>query len=470
MKIFNNKIFTGAFILLASCFIGLLTACSEDENENMLSPLGTPKVSNNDATARTLTFSWEKVDNVSQYFYELRDPEDKVVAADVTMNNRVVFTKLQPNTTYTLNVWAYAAIGSSTNEDSHVATLTATTLPVVALSAPGNVSYEVRGTSVTITWDAVEYASSYTYSYIKDGEEIEGSVSENSLTLKYLSRGDYRLTLMAVPAEDDEDHDASLEVSVTFSITEKTELWSRKGTFTTYVRGDSWDATLVAYDDGSYTIKAWYGVEGYDLEFGVNEDFSIEVLNYEESLNAGYYFVATGRAGAEASRELCTYYGEDPYSEFSGDITAGSLTFYDYGYENYSQFDWEPVTIDDLVGEWNEHSYGPYEYPWSGENGFDYDTNVVTITKVDDQTISISNFFYSEDTFTATVDMTNRTITIPAGQSILTYYTFAQEADENGAVVAIFREDANEISLSGWGLWYGGYSYVEGAVTTLTKQ
>jgi len=465
IKSLHKTCHAATLLLLAFLATAFLTACSDDDNP-ILKSLDTPNVTNTDVTVSSLVFLWDEVENVSQYLYELSNPDGQVIAGDVAVKHRVRFTGLQPNTTYTLNVWAYAPVGSTTHKASLVATITATTTAVVALDAPANITAETNNATATVTWDAVEYATSYVYSYTQDGETITGTTTDPSLTLKNLPEGDYRLSVYAAPDEKDEAHSVSMTSTVNFTITiVKESLWSAKGTFSDGT--GSWEASITAYSDGSYGIDAWYGVKGYDLLFTVNDKGELEILNAYK-INYDYYYVYTG--STPDHREI---YTKDGFSEFTSDATGGELWFYDYASDNYSIFSWtgggSSISIDDLVGEWNEHSAGPYEYPWYGD-AFDWDGNTVTITKIDDKTIGIANFFYSEDTLTATVDLKSRTITFTPGQTLLSYYTFATESDINNPVTATINDDATVISMSGWSCWYNGSPYVNDAVTTLTKK
>lgn len=467
MKIVNNKIcHAGVYLLLACLTAGFLTACSEDEV--VLSALGTPNVTNDKVTVNSLTFMWTPVENVSEYIYELRDPEGELVAGNVTQKTTVVFTGLKPSTTYTLNVWAYPTVYSTTNTASHVATLTATTADVIELGTPQNLIANVQGTRVTITWDAVENAGGYVYSYKQNGEEIEGTVTENTLALSELPVGDYQLSIYAIPEEGEEAYSRSLASTVSFTTVNKNLLWSRKGSFYSSLLDESWDATLLAYDDGSYVISGWFGVDGYDLEFTV-EDGELRIQNYYDTDEWGYQYVYTGRTDYSYrglyTVDNCSSFAPNP----AGAMVGGDLWFYD-SYSTSCSFDWF-LTVDDLVGTWNEHTCCT-EYMWY-EDYLDWDGMEVEITKVDEQTIKISNFFYSEVPLTATVDFANKTITIPNGQTWAYYgdtYNFAPENDENGNVVATLNGDGTGINVSGWGLWYNGYTWVEGAVTTLTKK
>lgn len=465
MKSLHTTCHAATVLLLAFLTTAFLTACSDDDNP-ILKVLDTPDVVNTDVTVSSLVFQWDEVENVSQYVYELSNPDGQVIAGDVTVKHRVRFTGLQPNTTYTLNVWAYAAVGSTTHKASLVATISATTAAIVPLDAPANVTAETSNSTATITWDAVEYAAGYVYSYIQEGETFTDTTTEPSLTIKNMPEGDYHFSVYAIPGKDDEAHSVSMTSTVNFTITiVKEELWTANGTFSNST--GSWNATITAYSDGSYAINAWYGVEGYDLLFTVDSQGGMEILN-SYNVYYGYYFVYTG--STPDHREI---YPSDGYSGFTADATGGELWFYDYDDDDYSVFTWirsgGTVSIDDLVGEWNEHSAGPYEYPWYGD-AFDWDGNTVIITKIDDNTIEIANFFYSDDVLTATVDLNSLTITIPAGQEFMTYYTFAAESGIDSPVKATINEDATIISMSGWSCWYNGYPYVNDAVTTLTRK
>lgn len=468
MKHLYHICHAGKAFLLAFLATGILTACSDDDT--ILSALSTPNITNSNATVSTLTFEWDKVENVSQYVYEFRDPNGTLVSGDVTMKNRIVFTGLKASTTYTLDVWAYAEYGSTTHKASQVASLTGTTADIITLQmSEPTVTVDNNTATATITWPAVEHAASYKYSYILDDEEQSGSTTDPSLVLEHLSTGTYNVAISAIPDKNDEAYAASPAVNATFTIEfVKAEQWRKEGC---YYAADNrnWPATIVSYNDGTYVIEGWFGVQGYNLEFSVNADGSINLLN----AYSGSTYVNTGLSGDEKWAELYVEsYNGYSYSSFTGDKSQGDLWFYNYLTDGYDEFIWNSsgtVSIDDLVGEWNEHSYGSCEYLWY-DDAFDWNTNTVNITKVDDNTIKIANFFYSDDVLTATVDMDAKTISIAPGQTFLTYYTFATENDSNTPVIGYINDDATSISMSGWSLWWSGYTYVEDAVTTLTKQ
>ena len=74
------------------------------------------------------------------------------------------------------------------------------------------------------------------------------------------------------------------------------------------------------------------------------------------------------------------------------------------------------------------------------------------------------------DSLQATLDSTARTLTFAPGQTFATYYTFASLDDVDTPVVATVSEDGRTITLSSWGAWYAGYTYVDGISTVLTRQ
>lgn len=462
MNLFSNIRRAGKYFLPTLLAFGLLTACSDDEV--IQTPLDTPNVTNSELTVSSLTFTWDAVPNVSSYSCELSDPNGIQVAGLVTTSTTARFTGLLPNTTYTLNVYAYAAIGSS-NTTSRVATLTATTASVIPLRMT-TPTVSVNGTNATITWDEVEYAVSYTYSYLKDGETVNGSVTEPSLTLRDLPLGTYRVAIAAVPDEEDEAHSASPEINVEVNITSvRNEVWRRKGTYYSYYYDDSWDATLVYYSDNTYAILAFYDAEGYNLEFSLDSSEGVQVQNYKYEDEYYKYVTAMNYSGEDY--DIGIYEG-DSYVDWSRNTI---YLFTDWGYDDYDTFTWT-MSIDDLVGDYTEETSAS-DYVYDNGVPYQYSGNTVTISKVDDSTITLSNFYWSEQSLTGTVDFDAHTITFAAGQTICDWGLFAGITDKSVPVVATFDANAT-ITIKDWTVWgeYSGewYTYVENAVSTLTKQ
>ena len=85
-------------------------------------------------------------------------------------------------------------------------------------------------------------------------------------------------------------------------------------------------------------------------------------------------------------------------------------------------------------------------------------------------TIDIFNFYGWQDTFSATVDEENQTITIDIKDGWGSYYTFADAQSESTAVVGTIDENG-VITIKNWGAWYYGVSYIYGgAVSVLRKK
>ena len=120
---------------------------------------------------------------------------------------------------------------------------------------------------VTLTWDAVTYAGSYTVTVTgPDGAPTESSVTEPSfvLTPSSMSPGAYTITVQAIPAETDLSREPS-EVSepVTFTVKETLK--------PVYVE-TTWGA------DYFTRLEAFLGAE--EAATGVAEDFVFENLGY----------------------------------------------------------------------------------------------------------------------------------------------------------------------------------------------
>ena len=120
---------------------------------------------------------------------------------------------------------------------------------------------------VTLTWDVVTYAGSYTVTVTgPDGVPTESSVTEPSfvLTPSAMTPGDYTITVQAIPAETDLSREPS-EVSepVTFTVKETLK--------PVYVE-TTWGA------DYFTRLEAFLGAE--EAASGVAEDFVFENLGY----------------------------------------------------------------------------------------------------------------------------------------------------------------------------------------------
>ena len=173
-----------------------------------------------------------------------------------------------------------------------------------------------------------------------DGKTVEGETETNSVTLTDLPIGEY--TIQIVATSTDEAYSDSAPIQLTFQRT-KAESWRRSGTYTSAGTGVSYPATLVAYDDGSYTIESPFGEEGYSISFTVDADSKEISITGVTPDQYGYYPIYV------SSQNYVTLYTSGGYSEFNGDEYEGEVWFGAYTYDNdgnqiggwgYDDFTW----------------------------------------------------------------------------------------------------------------------------------
>lgn len=330
-----KKIYQILFFCLLVASMGL-TSCSSDDVEK--TPLDAPTLAVGDTKVSSLAFNWQAVSGATQYAYELYDASGNVVLGNVTSATSMIATGLEPSSTYTLKVWAYADVKAD-KTTSPIATLTATTNAMVPLANPVPEAKAGNG-GVTISWPEVEHATSYRYSYVNaDGENVQGETETNSVTITGLPLGEYTITITAT--SDDEAYSDSEPIKLTFQRT-KEEIWSKSGTYTSAGLGLSFAAKIVAYDDGSYSIEAPFGESGYSIDFTV-PDGSKAIAPIATPDDYGYYSIYA------SSQYYVSIYTAGEYSEFTGDEKEGEVWFYSYTYDNdgnqvgdggYDDFTW----------------------------------------------------------------------------------------------------------------------------------
>lgn len=304
----------GIFLLAAAC-MGAFSSCSDDD-DTLNGKLDKTNAEVLSQSVSSLSFTWKAIKNASQYAYELSDPDKNLVESGVTTDLAASFTKLKPNTTYQLKVWAYGAYGSG-YETSEPIYLTATTPAVVQLGMP-EVKVVTSGATTTASWKSVEHAKKYEYYVkLKDSDKVleSGTVTDTEVAL-YGLVGEYELgvkSLSTSEAYSDSEYD-----KVEFKV-EKREVWRTVGTFNDGA-GNTWKATIVAYSNDSYTILKWYGNEGYDLEFSVTSGGNVAVTNAYKD-DGSWYYVRT-----DATHHLTVHHTY--HSSFSGNSASGKIMIY----------------------------------------------------------------------------------------------------------------------------------------------
>lgn len=447
----------GIFLLSALC---VLSSCKDDDT--VLTPLPAPEAGLYQATVSSLTFYWDKVANATQYAYELFSPEGDKVTGGVTEGTVAVLTGLKDNTDYKFTVWAYGPFEGDYSK-SPVAEISGRTPAIVQLATP-KLTVLVNGGAVA-TWDEVPNATHYVLTIsINGGKESSWDITGTEMMIGNLSTGTYTVTLKAV--SDDEAFSDSELATATFEI-EKKEAWRVDGTFDDGA-GNKWPVTMIVWNNGTYTLKDWYNVEGYDLEFSVNDDTSINILNYYEPYLPNIWV----EAGFEEDNGWIQLYTADGYSSFAGSKSeGGSVWFYSYKTDGYPEFTWTGdggSLIDDLVGTYSQNSTGSQIF--DGSNWVDFtSTNDVVIEKIDNNTVSVTGLMYEDSSLKATFDPKALTLTFEP-QTWLDWYVFCVYDSPTTPVVATISPAG--ITMSDWTAYYtdNSYSYVYGANTTLTKK
>ena len=467
-----KKIRIFAMLLSLACATGFV-AC--DDDEDVKQALQTPSVSDTFSDYQSLDFKWDAVDNTIQYGYKLYSSDDMVVEAGVTKGTEIRFTGLQPASTYKLLVWAFAGLDTDYST-SPAAELTATTAALKTLSTPTNVAVANN----TATWDAVENADSYSYTITtaEGGIVNSGTVTTTSVRISGLEEGDYTFSVKAMtthggflPESD------TATVAFQFKASSPAYLWKATGTYYSYILNKSWDATLFAYSDGTYSIPAFYGVEGYDLNFSVDDDGKLTILSgtsdYED-----YFTVATG---VPSVGDIFIYVAENSFSGFEGSSAGGDLwmSYYDADWTNWYEsdtFNWTSSTpggnslkIDDLVGIYASYFQG-YDGLGDEENeNVDYEWYGAEISKVDDKTVAISNLYWPGYPVNGVVDFDNKTITI--SPQACGNYTLASVEGVDQSIVASINDDGSIFlpHVAYWYCWDPDWYYYTDLNITLTK-
>ncbi len=333
-----NKIL--AMLLSLACATGFVACDSDDE---VKAPLDSPTPTNTFANYESLSFTWESIDNCIQYGYQLLDPVGVKIDAGVVNKPGVTISYLQPDTEYTLNVWAFAGLDTDYSTPPAV-TLKARTDALIVIDSPVLKVVDNNG-RVTIEWEAVEMADSYDYT-IADSEGVtvqKGNQTDTSFLGSTLEEGDYTITVIAVPTAG--GYTSSKPASINFHVEGVAELWRAEGAYYSGTLKQDWDATLIAYSDGSYSIPAFYGVEGYDLNFTVGElwelNFTVGTHYQQDGWNE--WLLPTGLTDNPILYAYPFIGGTSAYSYFNAE--TGELGFGTYGFAMdgewaYDEFYW----------------------------------------------------------------------------------------------------------------------------------
>lgn len=454
MKFFKHLAIAAMALMLPG-----LTGCKESIAD--LIPLTKTEGAVDVATFCSLTMQWGKVQGARQYSYTLtKSGSDEILHRDVTHENRVTFTDLEYDTEYRLKVLAYSAMGSGYTTSEPIVII-ARTPDLTTMQTPTNVTVTSSINTVVVSWDEVQGASDYAYKVENSKGEIvkEGTTTSTSFQIPGMVTDTYALTL--ITEINVAGYRNSKPYIAKFNHTRvREQIWETEVTYSSSLLDKSWPVTVVAYDDQSYVIKNWYGVEGKNLEFKLdlnNADDMFKVnSNYTAGSEAGSYVIPTGLETPANVTLTCA----NNQSMMTGNAGKGNiqLKVSANGKSGVDSITWG-LTLEELLGNWTMTFIGEDPDP---DYGMVMDeTQKITITKgADENTIKLTMpMFYgsSNQTVTANVDLSTLTISIAPfveGGG----YTVAGSGTGTENIVGTIS--ANKIKITSLGLWYGGYQYM----------
>lgn len=459
-------------LLAIVALVGTMPSCNDDE---VLTALETTQGETEKVSYNSLSFEWEKVDGATQYGYELYDDSNKLVIRSVTDYNRVTIGDLKPGTEYTLKVWSYAAIGSD-HTTSPTFEIKATTTPLKAIGKP-TLSCDVKAGKYEVSWKKVSNATEYSYILTNaDGMIVKtGSVTSTSIRFSNLELGDYTVAVKALSSKGGYEPEGEFS-SLDFTV-EDTVVWKAEGTYWSEIFGQSWTATIVCYGDNNYSIQGWYGVEGYDLDFVVDnisdpEDTFALDGDYDYDNSTYCYIVPTGRTDVK-NVYVYQWWNE---SIFSGNKAAGSVkvcVYNDFKDDYvYDLFTWKVDSYgspaDDFVGTWTASVSGMTSITENWEfKSFSYN-ETIEITKVDDITIAMPAPYFKNVTMNVTIDSAAGTLTVEPLANLDDWYTLAGTESETSKVIGKINEDGSFV-FDSWTAWFDGFPMIENAMAKYSR-
>lgn len=462
MKI--NRLF---IIIAMAVLLPVLAAC--DQLADLL-PLdsGNPNVV--EATFNSLTLKWDKVDGATQYSYTLTESAtpDDIIVRDVTNATTVTFSDLKPSTEYTLTVLAYAPVGDKLHTTSAPMVIKARTADLIKIAAPQPVWTRDVNT-ILVNWPAVDGASNYSYTLSDAAGTVvaEGTTGVNYLEFPNMTTGVYTLELAALTTAAGYDVSDAVNLTIDF-VRQHLELWSENVSYSSALLGRKWSARLVAYDDNTYSLLGWYGVEGYNLDFTLNADKPSDMFqltgNYQSDGKGGYV-VPTGLSSMPS---VTVAPGNNQCAMQGGSGTGSLVLAVSNGTTKATDSATWVASLESFVGTWTvnykyEDFYGDtgsYNKPFDVTLGTGENTIVLPLPTYYDTPFGTAE---------ATVDLSKMTFTIQPKK--LGSYTFAGKASQTTPITGTIS--GNKIVFTDYQAWgkSGGtwYDYIDTYTFELTR-
>lgn len=448
--------------LLAAAMLAVTSwSCSDDD---ALTPLDKTSMTAGDITYNSLKFSWDKVRDARQYSYQLtRSGSDDILETGITKETSVSFTGLQHDTEYTLTVLAYAAMESA-NTTSEPIVLTARTADLTTLASPQS-TWTREINTLIITWDAVNGARDYAYSLTDaEGNSIgAGSTFSTSVEFSAMQTGTYTFTLTAQTEAEGFRDSSPATLSIDF-VREHEQIWHTTAYYSSSLLDTTWPVEIIAYDDNSYRLMSWYGTEGYDFAFSLDENNASDMFrpdaSYSYNSSTGAYSVPTGLASPAnvnvfASGNKCAFEGNAGSGSIVLSVSDGSKTGND-------RVTWG-ATLEDFVGTWTCDFAG---YDTSSSDYDEFYTGQVDIALgTEENTLLVPlptymGFYWGNGVATLKVDMSTMTFTTqPLSFNYAGYiYILAGTSSDSAPLTGKLTEKG--ITFDGIQIWCSGYTYL----------
>ena len=441
---------------------GALSSCGDDNDVKTQLQMGAGTLET--VSHDKLTFNWDKVEGAIQYGCELLTDNDEVVDAKVTNARTIQFTGLKASTDYTLKVYAYARpYGNTLTSEPLI--LTGRTDDIIVLATPQQLTYDININNLTFSWEAVANAQAYAYTLTKDGEDYEsGSVKETSVRFKNIETATYEFTVTATTTVD--GYANSAPVSIEYShVYEDPVLWSAKGIYTSEYLNSSWETTLIAYKDGSYTLQPWYNVEGYDFSFSIDESDPDDMFRLPEDTEydtSGWPYVYTGRSSAP-SYFYIDMWDNYCYIDLDNQYLELSLLYDDYTTDTFS---WagsgDDSSDDDLSGSYVMVTTGISYMEDDDATATPINlSQTVNITKVSGNTYEFPALYFGQwgDKMTVTANFKDKTLTVRP-KVYYDYYTLAGTSSISSNIVGKINDDGS-LSFDNFTAWVDTHTYLE---------
>jgi len=358
MKNISNIIAKARLLTLMVVAVAALAACSDDDNNIVREGLAQNGITLTASTVSSLSFSWETVANATQYGYRLLDADSTVVGGGVTTGTTASFSGLSDDTEYIFELTSFAQYESA-YKNADAKCINVKTEKIVPLAAP-TLTSEIKSEKVTVSWDAVENADTY---YVEIVDSNDSIVNDTTTSTSYSFTGTVGLTYTVSVSADTEAEAYSQSEWATIGDlvpvkSEKIEIWRVTGSLVEPdITGNTMEKTLVAYDDGSYSLLDFvYDGTGYNLDFEVTSGGEMTITNGGEE-TGGYIPVTC------YDNYVAYIYAGAGYTSFNA--TEGKLWYYSASNNGgYCIFTWNPedVTVSWFVKGTLTESSGATEY------------------------------------------------------------------------------------------------------------